>query len=372
MIPMLSLKGEKTKCYLLILFLILTLSAEAAWKVLSPQKMAGPDIPLVRTQIVHMDNGSLSYKYAGQVRGRYESPLAFRVSGKVIKRLVEPGSIVQPGNLLMQLDAADIQLNIDAYESQVNSARAQLDLAGKTLERSRSLYEQKAISKAEYDRAQSAYDSAQGAYNQAVAQSRQALNSFDYCDLRADTSGTITSVNVEIGQVVQAGTPVLTLVQDGEIEVEISVPENRIEEFRRAKQIKVSFWAIPDLSIDGQIREISPVALSTARTFNVRVTLINPPPEIKLGMTASVSVNGSGDGAAIAGIPLSAVYQTGDSPAVWVVSNETVGLRKIKIDGFESEQVKVTEGLNEGEIIVTAGVHKLMEGQKVRVGDGSL
>lgn len=369
---MLSFKGKKAIYFGLLLLIILILLAGIARRMFLAPKTASSDIPLVRTQIVHLESNSNSYKYAGQVRGRYESPLAFRVSGKVIKRNAEPGSVVRPGDLLMQLDTSDIQLGIDVYKAQVDSAQAQLDLAGKTLERSRFLYEQQALSKAEYDQAQSTHDAALGAYNQAVAQSRQASNSLDYCSLRADNAGTITNVNVEVGQVVQAGTPVLMLVQDGELEVEIGVPENRIEEFHSARQIRVNFWAIPDLSIDGQIREISPAALPIARTFNVRVALINPPPEIRLGMTAAVSVNGIGDGSAITVIPLSAVYQTANASSVWVVNNETVALQEIEIDGFDGERVKVTEGLNEGDIVVTAGIHKLREGQKVRVGDGSL
>ncbi|NPV93024.1 MAG: efflux RND transporter periplasmic adaptor subunit [Firmicutes bacterium] len=364
-------KEKKVDYGLIIVLLTIVLIVGIAWKVFSPSKTEVSGVPLVRTQIVHIESGLQSYRYAGQVRGRYESPLAFRIGGKVIQRCVEPGSMVKRGDLLMQLDSSDVQLNVNVYESQVNSAQSQLDLAHQTLERSRSLYEQKALSKAEYDRAQSAYDAAQGTYNQAVAQSRQAMNQLDYCNLRADNGGTITNVNVEAGQVVAAGTPVLTLVQDGELEVEISVPENRIEEFRSAKQIKVSFWALPDLNVDGQIREVSPVALSTARTFNVRITLLSPPPEVKLGMTASVSAGGVGGEPAIAIIPLSAVYQTGNSPAVWLVNNETVSLKQIKIDGFDNERVKVTEGLKEGDRVVTAGVHKLLEGQKVRVGEGS-
>ncbi|QJW47661.1 efflux RND transporter periplasmic adaptor subunit [bacterium BFN5] len=109
----------------------------------------------------------------------------------------------------------------------------------------------------------------------------------------------------------------------------------------------------------------------TTRTFKVRISLINPPPEIKLGMTAAVTLMGDHSQQTIQ-IPLSAIYQNSDSPAVWIVSSDTVTLRTVKTGNFGNGTIQVIEGLQQGERIVTAGVHKLSEGQKVRVGGDSL
>ena len=149
------------------------------------------------------------------------------------------------------------------------------------------------------------------------------------------------------------------------------MPENRIEEIRNASKIIVNFWALPNILVDGKVREISPIAASTTRTYKVRISLINPPSNIGLGMTANVSLAG-GDEKDISTmtIPSTAIYQTGDNPCVWVVVDNVTNLRKVKIIKAGNDFVKVT-GLKKGEIIVTAGVNKIREHQKVRLAEGA-
>lgn len=329
------------------------------------------EAPVVRTQVVRMGGAGQPVSYSGEVRGRYESQLAFQVSGKIVRRTVDLGSTVNPGDTLMEIDPKDISQAVAVSSAQVYSADSQLRLAESNLRRYRQLYEQQAVSRAQYEQYQSAYDAALAAARQASAQHAQSSNQLGYSVLQADGAGVISAVNAEVGQVVSAGQAVVTLVRDGEREVEIDVPENRGEELRKAEQISVNFWALPGVAIAGKVREVAPMADKVSRTYKVRVSLPACPPEVKLGMTATVTVAapGSGKGRS-AFIPLSAVYQTGDFPGVWVVENGVVTLRTVKLGAFGDGKVEVTEGLREGETIVTAGVHKLREGQKVRTGDG--
>lgn len=326
--------------------------------------------PLVRTQTVKMGGTGQSASYAGEVRGRYESQLAFQVGGKILKRHVDLGTVVKPGDALMEIDAKDIAQTVNISSAQVYSAEAQLQLAGNNLNRYRQLYEQNAISRAQYDQYRTAYDAAVAAVRQSSAQYAQGVNQLGYSTLYADSAGVIAAVQAEAGQVVSAGQTVLTLVRDGEQEIEISIPENRLEELRQARQIRVTFWALPGVSGGGTVREISPVADKISRTYKVRISLVNPPPEIKLGMTATVTVDHPGS-QPVAFIPLPAVYQTDSTPSVWVVQNGTVTLKPVKTGLFADNQVQVLEGLQDGDIIITAGVHKLMEGQKVRIAGDS-
>ncbi|MBU2700189.1 RND family efflux transporter MFP subunit [Sporomusaceae bacterium BoRhaA] len=325
--------------------------------------------PLVHSQVIKMDGIGQSASYSGEVRGRYESPLAFQVAGKIIKRNVDLGSVVHPGDALMEIDPKDIEQNVNISSAQVSSAQSQLKLAENNLIRYKQLYEQDAISRAQLDQYQSAYDVAVAAVGQASAQYSQSGNQLGYSTLYANSNGVISSISAEAGQVVSAGQSVLTLVQDGEREIEISIPENRIEELRKAGKIEVAFWALPETTVEGIVREISPIADKVSRTYKVRISLVNPPQEIKLGMTATVTVAPS-DSQKAAYIPLAALYQTGDIPNVWVINNDIVTLRPIKIGVFGDNKVNVLEGLQDGDRIVIAGVHKLQEGQRVRtIGD---
>lgn len=342
------------------------------WKESSRSKAQAEQIPIVRTAVIGGTNtAAQGYTYSGEVRGRYESQLAFQVNGKIIKRNIELGSVVSPGDVLMQIDAKDIQQTVNNNSAQVYSAQSQLKLAESNLSRYRQLLEQGAISQAQYDQYINTYNVAVAGVRQASSQYAQGANQLDYSLLRADKPGIVASISAEVGQVVSSGQSVITIIQTGEQEVEINVPENRIEEVRKAGQIRVSFWALPNVTVEGKIREIAPMADQTTRTFKVRISLINPPPEIKLGMTAAAAV-GNNSAQAMLHIPLSAVYQDDDTPKVWVVKEDVLTLRPIQTANFGKDTIEVIGGLQQSERIVTAGVHKLKEGQKVKVSGDSL
>lgn len=350
-----------------MVFAIFMLGVSMLMSGCSKTATAIEEVPLVRSEIIKTNGSGQNASYPGEVRGRYETQLAFQVSGKIVKRNVDPGSKVNPGDVLMEIDSKDIQQTVNISSAQVSSAASQLQLAQANLERYRTLFEQGAISRAQLDQYQNAYEVAQAAVRQSSAQYTQGTNQLSYSSLVADSSGIISAVNAEAGQVVSAGQVVLTLVKDGEREVEISVPENRVDELRTAGQVQIHFWALPNVTTEGKVREISPIADKVSRTYKVRITLINPPAAINLGMTANVAVAQSAGSAQTLYIPLSAVYQTGDTPNVWVISNDSVTLRPVKIGAFGDNTVQVLEGLQDGERIVTAGVQKLKEGQKVRI-----
>jgi RND family efflux transporter MFP subunit len=323
-------------------------------------------VPPVRAQTVRLDGSSQSASYSGEVRGRYETNLAFQVSGKVMKRNVELGSVVSAGDSLMEINPQDIEQAVNVSSAQVYAAQSQLALAKSNLERYRQLYEQNAVSRAQFEQYQNAYDIAVAAVRQSSAQYAQGSNQLGYSTLTADSAGVISSINAETGQVVGAGQTVLTLVRDGEREIEINIPENRMEELRKAGTIRVSFWALPGLVIEGKVREVSPIADKVSRTYKARILLVNPPQQMKLGMTANVDIASLRE-KKTAFIPLPAIYQTDGTPKVWVIKDAIVNLRPITIGNFGDGKVQVLEGLADGEVVVTAGVHKLREGQKVKV-----
>ena len=341
------------------------------WKIHThPVPKVDSATPIVRTLVVGAAGKPTNYTYAGEVRGRYESQLAFQTTGKITKRAVQLGSVVAAGDVLFQLDPKDLAQAVNSSSAQVYASESQLKLAESNLQRYRQLYTKNAVSRAELDQYENAYAVAQATVQQASAQYGQSANQLDYSLLRADTDGVISSIAAEAGQVVSTGQTVITIVRNGEREVEINVPENRLEELRKASQLTVSFWALPTIKVSGKVREIAPMATPTTRTYQVRISLLNPPPEIKLGMTAAVSLTSAGDESnGLISVPLSAIYQTGNTPGVWVVTESTVHLHPVQIVDLGKDQAQVY-GLRTSETVVTSGVHKLREGQKVRLEDG--
>lgn len=341
------------------------------WAKNNTTKPAAEEITMVRTIVVGTAGMAQAYTYSGEVRGRFESQLAFQVNGKIIKRNVQLGSTVHAGDVLMQIDSRDLQQAVNSNSAQISSAESQRKLAESNLNRYRQLLESGAISRAQYDQYASSYEIATASVQQATAQYSQGANQLEYSLLRADKSGVVTNITAEMGQVVSSGQVVITVVQDGEQEVEISVPENRVAEFRKAGQMKVAFWALPNVTVQGSLREIAPMADQATRTFKVRISLLNPLPEVKLGMTASVTLTDNTAQPTVM-IPLAAVYQDSTGAKVWVVKDDVLTLRPIQTGNLGNGTIQIVSGLQQGDRIVTAGVHKLKEGQKVKVGGDSL
>ena len=324
---------------------------------------------LVKTQQVGEHDINVEGTYTGTVRGRYETNMSFQVGGRILNRNVQVGDHVNSGDVLMSIDPRDVVQQSNQGDAQVAAAKAQLDLAQSNLSRYQQLYAQEAIPAMVLDQYQTAYDSALAQYNQAVAGAATGHNALGYTALVASASGVISSVTAEAGQVVGAGQTVLTLVQTNELEVEINIPENHLGDVELGKTVQVSFWALKGVNVNGTVREISPMADSVSRTYKVRISIPNPPKGMQLGMTASVKCQerdrDNRDGLVL---PLSAIYQINDTSQVWVVdkNTDTVSLKDIKFEEIGNNSVRVM-GLNVGDIVVTAGVHKLRQGQKVRL-----
>ncbi|MDU4962552.1 MAG: efflux RND transporter periplasmic adaptor subunit [Sporomusaceae bacterium] len=344
---------------------ILLLAAAGLRIIYKPQPQIERS-PLVKTERVTLAPAAEPFTYAGEVRGRYETSLAFQTGGRIVQRNVELGSSVRAGSVLFALDPKDLQEGVNNAAAAVAAARSQLRLAEVNLARYQKLHESGAVSRAELDRARTGYETAAAGLEQAQAGYGTVDNQLGYSQLTAPADGVVAEVNAEEGQVVAAGQKVVTLVRDGDLEVEINVPENRLPALQSASEVSVSFWALTDIQVRGKIREVAPMADKTVRTYKVRVGLIDPAPQIKLGMTAKVAVTPP-QGEAAPYIPLAAIYQAGEKPAVWVVKNQTVNLVPVRVGRFADNKVEVLEGLDDGVIIVTAGVHKLREGETVRI-----
>jgi len=312
------------------------------------------------------DGAGQRFEYAGEVRPRYETRLAFRVGGKIIARRVEVGARVRQGQVLAELDPEDLTQAAASARAQVASVEAERNLAAADLRRYADLREKNFISQAEFDRRASAFATADARLQAVRAQYRQAANQRAYAALAADTAGVITALEAEAGQVVAAGQTVARLARPGEKEIAIAVPESQYERIERATDIAVSLNAFPGKAWKGRLRELSPVADPVTRTYAARVTVLGADENVELGMSARVAVAG---GAAQSGteLPIAALYARGDTPQVWVVNaDNTVRLAPITTRGVTGEHVLADSGLAPGDMVVTAGAQLLRPGQRVR------
>ena len=308
--------------------------------------------------------------YAGEVRARYESDLAFRIGGKVIERRVDVGAAVRPGQVLARLDPTDAGLNAEASRAQLAAARNEYGFAKAEVERYRDLVGRNFVSRSVLDAKESAFKSAAARVEQAQAQAAVAGNQKGYTTLVADQAGVITAISAEVGQVVKDSTPVMRLARDGEREVLIAVPESRVADLRKATPVEVRLWSRPGLALKGRVREIEPSADPATRTYALRVSLLEPAADVQLGMTANVILP---DAAAAAGallLPASAVFEHEGAAAVWVLQAQgdllKPVLRPVSVRQYREDGVLIAAGLAPGERIAAAGVHKIVAGQLLR------
>lgn len=321
----------------------------------------------VLTQVIVAGAGATRDVYSGEMRARTESDVAFRVGGKLVARPVDAGARVKRGQLLARLDPEDARLAAQASGAQLASAEGDFELARAELERHADLLARKFISQSAFDLKQNAFNAAKARVEQARSQAAISSNQANYTTLVADADGVVVSVAAEPGQVLAAGQPVLRLAHSGEMEVVVTAPESQLARFKVGSAVSISLWSDPGKLFSGRVREIAGGADPVTRTYAVRVSAIDPPAGVQLGMTANVIFASSPD-ASLVLVPLTALARDGANAAVWVVDPKTsqVKLRPVTVGQYREDGVTITAGLHPGDVVVTAGVHKLRENQPVR------
>jgi len=321
----------------------------------------------VRSVVITGGTSAESATYTAEIRSRVETDLSFQVGGKVIRRDVDVGANVKRGQALAQLDQTDTQLGVDAARGGVPAAQSDLDRARSEEARFRDLLERGLTTRAQYQAQQTAVRSAEAKLAQATAELRLAQQKVGYTTLRADQDGVVTGVQVEAGSVVAAGQRVVSIARPSELEAVFDVPDARIDEVRTAYAVVISPLQPASGAWAGRVREISPSADPVTRTYRVRTTIANPPSSLRLGMTVTVTLPRVG-GAPNVALPSTAVFQKAGKPAVWIVKDDsTVELRAVVVERYDSDRVYVADGIRTGERVVTAGVHRLSEGEKVKL-----
>lgn len=307
-----------------------------------------------------------SLALAGEVRARYESPLAFRVGGKVVERGVNLGEAVKAGRPLARIEATDYELAARAAAAVVTAARADLTLAEAELTRYRSLVDKGYVSTTALDQKQAIADAARARLKAAEAEHVEAGRQVEYTTLKADADGVVTALDVNVGQVVGAGQIVLRIAHDGSREIEVHVPEANLARMRGARAFKIALNAQPDRAFDGTLRELSAAADPLTRTYAARIAIDTAEAALQLGMSATV--NDIQDAAPVLRLPLSAVASRNGKPQVWKLdaARSTVHAVDVRTGALDGDGILIEAGVAPGDVVVSAGANLLREGQQVR------
>jgi RND family efflux transporter MFP subunit len=307
----------------------------------------------------------LSREFVGVVRARHETDLGFRVAGKIIGRTVNVGDTVHVGDVVARLDPQDLNLQAESAQAELSAATSNLTDASAEEARYASLKTRGAVAAADYDHKKAAKDEAVGRLERARRALDLAANQLAYAELKIDVDGVITATLAEPGQVVALGQAVARLAHHGEMEALVALPETALGEARKS-DATVQLWSGPGRSFKAHLRELSPQADATTRTYAARFSIEDPDDTIALGMTATVKLSHPST-AQVAKLPLSAILNRGTGPAVYLVDQSgALELRPVTVASFSENVALVSAGVADGDRVVTLGVQKLVAGAQVR------
>ena len=323
------------------------------------------EAPLVRVAMVQSAQAP-EQSFTGVVSARVQTDLGFRVAGKVVERLVDAGQTVRRGQPLMRIDPTDYALALTAQTGSVDAARAKAIQTAADEKRYRDLVSAGAVSASAYDQMKAAADAAQAQLAAAEAQAKVARDQAGYAVLVADSDGVVVQTLAEPGQVVTAGQTVVKLAHAGPREATVDLPET----LRPAIGSQGHAALFTDAGVSGpaRLRQLSDAADPQSRTFEARYVLEGKSASAPMGATIAISLPDAATPAGAVQAPLSAIWDAGAGPGVWILDpkSSTVAYRRIKVAAIGEETATVVEGLSPGDRFVAMGAHLLHAGQKVR------
>ena len=326
----------------------------------------------VRAEQVFFGGGERTRDFSGVAQAGQQIELSFKVGGSVARVTVKMGDSVTAGDLVAELDAEDILLEMEEAEATLARQQADARNAAASYARIEALYEGNNASLAELDAARAQAETAQAAVRSAQKGLQLARRKTQYTRLKAPVDGAIAEKLITENENVQAGQTVLRLNAGTQPEVQVTIPEVLIAQIAAGDAVAVRFDAIPGKSFDARVREVG-VAATGGASFPVTVRLSEAQAAIRPGMAAEVAFvfGRAGDSQARILAPAKAIGEDIHGRFAFVVAPTEDGLAQAKrvtvvTGALTAEGLEIFEGLGDGDYLVTAGVHKLIDGQTVK------
>lgn len=318
-------------------------------------------------------------RLSGTVYPIEATDLSFEVNGKVDWVKVKLGDSVQRGDALAQLDQRNFTLSVQSSQANLQQAKASLVEAENEYKRYTELLEQGLVSRSGFDNAKATFESTSSAVSIAKTQLDISQKNLDDTLLVAPYNGMITKRMIEPSMQIASGQSTFEIAGEDGLEIQVMVPENLIDNLSKGKDISIDFPAIIGVKALGSVTEIGSRA-EAANAFPVTVVINSDIAGLRAGMTAEVDFTFEGVGRTgytgkIFRVPVSALSAQKLQKAAVFVYNPTTKLlekRLVQTESIIGNQVLISSGLTEGEIIATAGVSFLRDGQNVRLLDKNI
>jgi len=329
--------------------------------------------------------GLRAYKVAAKAESRVRrfpsvlqpadvSSLSFEIGGQLKAVTLSVGQKVQLGDVLAEIDPRSLQTQVDQASAGVQQAQAQLDNAEADFQRKEELLKRGVATQAVFDQSRATLLTSRAQLDQARRQLELASHNLDRSKLLAPFAGTIARVEVKSFAQVAAGQPIATLYSDDRFEMSFLAPSPTFQSLKVGQSVDIKIPDKPEVSLKGEIKELGSKAEQVS-AFPVVVRLDNSAPGLNAGMSVEVTIEepliGGGSGFLV---PLSVlvpeggkVLQTTGTVFRYDEGSSTVKKRTITVGGVRDNRLLVTEGIAAGDILASAGVTYLSDGQKVKL-----
>lgn len=346
----------------LLLILVACSALASCNEETSPAK---PPRPVLSTVVRPVATGNVVT--VGTIEPQFKTELSFRSLGRLVARPVGVGDRVEKDQVVAAIDDASLKLAVRSAVAEVANAQSQLANASGVEDRQRTLLETASTSRATFETSEQGRAAAQASMAKAQANLVKAREQLGYAQLKADFAGVVTTVGAEVGQVVAPGERIVTVARPDVREAVIDVGEDLVGELRIGTPFNVSLRRDASVTANGKVREIAPQADAATRTRRIRIGLDQPPDSFRLGTT--ITAKPAVVRAIALFVPAGAVFDRDGKTFVWRVeaSSQTVVLQHVQVADVSDGRRRVISGVEAGMRVVTAGIHSLSDGQKVRI-----
>ena len=310
-------------------------------------------------------------KFSGIVRAVDRSALSFEVGGNVLEVNVDIGSRVDEGQILATLDEEPYRLEVEKTEAELVTARAKVKNKQADFKREKNVFEQGAGSARRMDQAEFAFKEAEASVDYAVSKLNLAKRDLRKTVLYAPYDGTIGDRQVEPFIEVRRGQVIFEIDADGDKEVEVGIPETTVHLVSTGMSTVLSFPTLPGQEIEGRVTEVGTLARE-GNAFPVKVRLLDPPAQVRSGMTAEATFNLQSEilaeGYLVPGHALTPTTEASRGFVfVYQADTSTVKKTPVHFRGVKENQVIISDGVSPGDIVAVAGVSFLSDGMKVKL-----
>lgn len=339
------------------------------------KKVKEPNIglrPVRYIKVSHSDGGR-TRTFSGSAQADTKARLSFKISGTVVKIPVEVGDKVKKGDIIAELNPEDYRLQVQETEASLRQSEAQARNAEANYKRIKALYEKQNASRNDLDSARASYESTNATVQSIKKRLEQTQLQLEYTKLVSPADGAIAETKVEENENVNVGQIIAVLSSGSHHKVKVAVPEIFISQIKKDEEVAVVFDAIPNKEFEAVVTEVSVSSTDLAKTYPVTVVLRDADEHIRSGMAAEVAFSFAYEkDIALIIVPTISVGEDRLGRYVFIVKEiePNIGIihrRPVKTGKLISSGIEITEGLKEGELVVTAGVSKIKDGMKVKM-----